>query len=62
MLLQRRRKIQITVINKVQVLDALHYTYIIGHYNHLVKFIVLVSHTTYIVCIKFYIWMERPTV
>ena len=29
------------------------YTYIIGHYNPSVRFIDLVSHTTYVVCVNF---------
>ena len=31
------------------------HTYIIGHYNPSVRIIDLVSHTTYVVCVNFYI-------
>ena len=38
------------------------HTYIIGHYNPSVRIFGLVSHTTHVVCVKFYTWAAGPSV
>ena len=48
-------------LNKNVCLNIIYiHTYIIGHYNPSVRIIDLVSHTTYVVCVNFYMWVAGP--
>ena len=49
-------------IGEIQLHTIDTHTYIIGHYNPSVSIIVLVSQTTYVVCVNFIQGVARPTV